>query len=90
MSFDGEYVTEGEFDSINDAWQRANDMGSRWFFYPFHFVVTESCKTVASSPDGLEHFNRQRLATVRNAFEYAAALPETQGVDCDVFSLYLR
>lgn len=36
MSFDGDYVTEGEFQSSNEAWNRSNDMGSRWFFYPFH------------------------------------------------------
>jgi hypothetical protein len=89
MSFDGDSVTGGEFDSINAVWERSNDMGSRWFFYPFHFAVTESGKSVAQAPDGLEHFNGKRLKTVRKAFETASKLPETQGVDCDIFALYL-
>lgn len=35
-------VTEGrEFNSVSEAWQRADDMGSRWIFFPVCIVTTE-------------------------------------------------
>jgi hypothetical protein len=40
MAFDGEYKREAPmFDEIEDAWEYANDLGSKWYFYPFSFVV---------------------------------------------------
>lgn len=52
---DGAFVREGEFPSVDAAWSRANDMGSRWFFYPFQVVTgsthPDRCKIV-SAPDG--------------------------------------
>jgi len=40
MSFDGDYQTEKpEFDTIEEAWEYSNDLGSKWYFYPFHFVT---------------------------------------------------
>ena len=36
---DGEYQTEGEFKTIEQARERSADMGSRWFFYPFHAIL---------------------------------------------------
>lgn len=89
MSFDGDIVTEGEFNTIADVWARSEEMSSRWFFYPFHFAVTENGKSIACAPFGLEHFNGKRLKTVRKAFETVSKLPETQGVDAEVFALYL-
>ena len=64
MSFDGDYVTEGEFKTIDDAWKRSEVMGSRWFFYPFHFVLTSSGKTIADSPYGIEFLKGKRLSSV--------------------------
>lgn len=90
MSFDGDSQLEREtFDNIQDVWEYANDMGSRWFFYPFRFAVTASGNTVADSPDGLEQFNGKRVKTVQRIFKTTSELTETQGVDCDIFSLYL-
>jgi hypothetical protein len=36
---DGETQREGPFASIEDAWYRNDDMGSRWYFYPGRVVV---------------------------------------------------
>jgi hypothetical protein len=42
LATDGEMVTEGrDFDSVSQAWERANEMGSRWIFYPVRVVTTE-------------------------------------------------
>jgi hypothetical protein len=35
----GEMVKEGSFYSTEDAWERNNDMGSRWVFYPIRVVA---------------------------------------------------
>lgn len=87
MSFDGEYVTEGDdFPTIAAAWQRADDMGSRWFFYPFCFVVTVSGKTIADAPSPLHGAVRKRVSSVRRLFAHLAATPAMQDADCDKFS----
>ncbi len=36
---DGARVSEGLYPSVSDCWQRCDDMGSRWFFYPLPVVV---------------------------------------------------
>lgn len=47
---DGNYVIEGRFNSINDAWNRAEDMGARWFFYPIHVVTGIKGKRIIDCP----------------------------------------
>lgn len=52
---DGENVTEGNnFPTPAAAWQRCNDMGSRWIFYPIPVVTHVSrARTIADVPDGM-------------------------------------
>lgn len=94
MSFDGEYVTENKrdekFETIADAWERSSDMGSRWFFYPFHFITTESGRTIADAPDGLEIFTGRRVETVAGIFAEVSRFPEMVGADCDLFGFEAR
>lgn len=86
MSFDGDYVTERFMcDTIEQTWNESGDMGSRWFFFPFHFVVTESGKTIVDSGDRLEFFNRKKLNTVKNIFNKVSSQEEMDGADCDLF-----
>jgi hypothetical protein len=94
MSFDGDYVTEhprgfDTFDSIESAWEHDNDMGSRWFFYPFHFVVNASGLTVIDTAELLEVFKGKRVNTVAREFERVSKLPEALNMDCDNFSFLL-
>lgn len=90
MSFDGDYVTEGrDFADVDAAWSRASDMGSRWFFYPFHFVTSESGKTIIAAPEYLKHFEGRRVVTVARIFSALAALPEMASVDVDDFTVAL-
>ena len=51
---DGEYVKEGDFESIDAAWNRSNEMGSRWIFYPIHIVAED--KVIVATCDELNHF----------------------------------
>lgn len=50
---DGEYVTEGKFETIEDAWDRSSEMGSRWFFYPIHVVTGEKGVKIMDVPDDM-------------------------------------
>jgi hypothetical protein len=85
MSFNGDYVTEGTFNSIQEAWERSEDMGSRWYFYPFHFVTTESGKTVRATPELLEHLNGVRVREVARHFASVAATPEAANANVEQF-----
>lgn len=98
MSFDGDYQTEtpprydgrAAFDTIPETWEFSNDMGSRWFFYPFHFVVTASGRTIADPPWGLEFYKGKRVKTVAREFAELAAQEEMRGADPDAFVLALQ
>ena len=85
MAFDGAWVREGVFDTIEQAWERASDLGSKWYFYPFPFVLTESGKTIADSPDCMEIFNGKRFTTVLNFFNRVCKMEEAQGLGVDEF-----
>lgn len=83
MSFDGEYVTEKRgFDTVSDAWEHAEDIGSRWFFYPFYFVTSASGKTIVDTPSGLEDMRRMRVKTIERMFcECSIFSPPETGVE---------
>lgn len=90
MSFDGDYVNEGpEFGTAEEAWEHADDMGSRWIFYPFSFILTESGKSIKDAPDGLTQFIGKRLKSVCRTFADAAALEIAQGLDSFEFTCLL-
>ena len=90
MGFDGEYKTEKQFKTVQECWNHSDDMGSRWYFYPFHFVVTDSGKTVIDSPYRLENFNRKRVETVCKIFKNLSTLPEFANADAEEFSQELQ
>ena len=88
MSFDGGYVREGEFNTIDDVWNYSNDMGSRWWFYPFHFVVRG--QTIVDVPDDIFGWcSRRKIKTVIKIFNEFSQRDDTQGMDCDDFAWYL-
>ena len=94
MSFDGEYVTERTrfvetFDTVDAAWEHYNDLGSKWFFYPFPFVVTESGLTIVSCADWLGVFSGKRVATVEKLFKKVQAMSETAGMDTEEYMFYV-
>ena len=73
---DGDHVTECKDLSKWECIERSVDMGSRWIFYPFHFVVSDSGKTVIDAPDEFKFLERKRLNTVKRLFkEEKIALP---------------
>ena len=91
MGFDGDYVTEKTgFDSVDSAWKRSNDMGSRWYFYPFHFVTSESGQTIIDTGQGLESFKGKQVKTVTKAFKSMSESPDMVNADIDSFVCALQ
>lgn len=84
MSFDGDIQTERpDFETIEQAWNYSNNLGSKWYFYPFHFVTTASGKTVADAPQGFENLKGERMNYVRKCFKQAADKPENADADVE-------
>ena len=88
MAFDGDHKVvrfrdHQPFDSVENAWEAENNMGSMWYFYPIPFVVTETCKTVVASPDRMEYLNGKRLNTVKNFIKRVSELPEAEDMEVD-------
>ena len=63
----GEYVRDFYSDSKESISEEINNMGSRWFFYPFVFIATE--KTIVETPNCLEFLNGKRIKTVEQFFK---------------------
>ncbi len=90
MSFDGEYQIERPtFESIEKAWDYSNDLGSKWFFYPFHFVTTASGKTIKDTPEMLQHLKGMRVKSLAKHFESVSKQPEAQNADVETFQFLL-
>jgi hypothetical protein len=64
---DGDHVTEICRTSYGECIKRSQEMGSRWYFYPFHVVTTPSNKTVADAFGDMEPYIGKRLKTLKTA-----------------------
>jgi CO dehydrogenase/acetyl-CoA synthase delta subunit len=90
MSFNGDTKLETpEFDDVQKAWDYSSDLGSKWYFYPFHFVVTNSGKTIKSYPLLFAMFDNMRIKTVSKIFKTFSELPECKNMDCEEFAHYV-
>jgi len=82
MGFDGEYKKESpKFNTIQEAWEYSNDLGSKWHFYPFHFVTTESFKTIRDTCLKLEYMNGWRTTKVVKTFLELSKDPDMQEIE---------
>ena len=87
MSFDGSTQIEGpQFKTLDEVWSYANDIGSKWFFYPFYFVVSNSGKTVIDAPFTLEFMNGMRVATVSRMFKETCEKEAAKDADINEFT----
>ena len=88
FTFDGNFVIEKEgFKTIDSTWNHANEMGSKWFFYPFHFIVKG--KKIVDSPEMLEHFNGCTIKQTAKHFKKVSKSLAAQDVDCIEYSFLL-
>lgn len=93
LSFDGDTQIERPiFDSAADAWEYENDLGSKWFFYPFHFLITPSHSTVVDTCYEMDAAKGKRLKTVQKAFEFCSNLSNLMDkhVTADVFARFVN
>lgn len=94
VTFCGAHVTEGYFESISAAWDRSIDMGSRWYFYPFHFVLKDLIgvsgdSVVVSAPDCLKHYEGRDFREVQEVFKTLAAEPANAKATVEEFTFEL-
>ena len=90
MDFEGEIQwLRPLFDDVYSAWRYDSDMGSLWYFYPFHFVTTESRMTIAGTPDELQIFQGKRLKTIRRFFGKVSKSKEAQNLGINDYSRLL-
>lgn len=86
MTFDGNYKTEPpEFENTDDAWTYANNLGSKWYFYPFRFVVNQAGE-IADAPEPMRHLEGMTVQDVASHFREISESPEASGVDVEVYA----
>jgi hypothetical protein len=64
---DGEHVRDFYSNSKESVSKEIENIGSRWYFYPFVFIATE--KTIVEAPECLEFLNGKRVKTVERFFK---------------------
>ena len=91
MSFDGEYQVERPtFDSLEAVAEYDNDLGSKWYFYPFHFAASATGKTIKGSFFPLEWLEGKRVSTVARIFKAFSAKPENANMDSEQFAFAIE
>lgn len=87
MSFDGDYREEPEqFENTDDARTYAGDLGSKWYFYPFAFVLDQAGEVVGA-PELMQHLEGVTLEDVVSHFREVSEMPEAAGVNAEQFAL---
>lgn len=89
---DGASVRDARAESVEAVWNRVNDFGSRWYFYPVAFVVRKDADKntgrIVSAPDMLQHYKGRTLATFRkDMLAKVESLPATADVETLLYSL---
>jgi len=69
---DGDYITDYNEPTAEDVWERVNDQGSRWYFYPYPFVIT--AKTGSDFPRSHGSIERKRIVSACDGFDWAVGL----------------
>lgn len=93
MAFDGEFVQDS-IGTLEDCLNRSADMGSKWYFYPFHFIVTIGNGKVIETSTGLvvmgtgesfqsKLFKGRTLSTVKKVFADTYKQAESEGLQLD-------
>lgn len=69
MADDGEFVIDNSIhNTIDDAWDYANDFGSKWVFYPYVFIINDAELTIMAGCDNLDYLKSKRIKTVKKLF----------------------
>jgi hypothetical protein len=78
---DGDWVTDyAGCKTIDEVWDRVDNQGSKWFFYPFYFVITDergytlSTQRIVAAPDNLEHLVGKSIKRVSREIAIQTAI----------------
>jgi hypothetical protein len=71
VASDGSYVTDYQSNSVVEVWEKDSNSGSRWFFYPFHFVIRYK--------GGHNHWRVDDNARIVDAPDYPPQLHDLKG-----------
>lgn len=102
MAMDGVYIKD-TVGTLEHCQNQSADMGSKWYFYPFHFIVTTSIgEIVVDTGSGLidrqsnesyqsKMFKGRKLATVQKVFKKMWLTIEKQNLqlDCIEYEHYM-
>jgi len=69
---DGDHVTDQRDKAFDVCIKASEEMGSKWYFYPFHVVTTQSNMTVADAFGDMEPFIGKRLKTLKKVIASGA------------------
>lgn len=98
MSFDGDYATDSEHETIEQANDAAGNLSSKWYFYPWYFCVKNQTVVDASGvfvntktgePVLSSIFKRKRFKTVQNTFRKVSKMTEAESMSVDEFESFL-
>lgn len=79
MAFDGEHKLDApNYGSDAETWEHSDGIGEQWDFYPIHFIVSASGKTVVDARFPFEFMIGKRVRTVAKLIEAAAVRPDMQ------------
>lgn len=92
MTFDGDFVNDFK-GTIKECENVSADMGSKWYFYPFHFIVTEK-GTVMSAGGSLVNmktkeyymdrlFLKRNIKTIQKKFKEAQKFLKSESIEVD-------
>lgn len=97
VSFDGSHVKNSEHETIQEAQNESANMGSRWYFYPFHVIVKG--KTIADTGGSIyrgittanpvcclsEKYKGKRFETFLKDIKKLSQKEDMQNADADEF-----
>lgn len=64
---DGEHVTECRNKTFDECVKQSEDMGSRWYFYPFHAITTPAGRKVVDVPyEEIKHMEGKSLTKLKD------------------------
>ena len=77
---DGDFTIDFRQQSVEDVEESLRNMGSRWYFYPFHGVITARPVTTLNQRlvSVAYPFEEFKGRTIRSLTRHIASLPESE------------
>ena len=98
MSFNGDTIKNSSHETLEQAWETASNFGSKWYFYPWAFVVKGNTvrdfggifinKTTQRSFLA-EMFVGKRIETVKKVFANASGNKFTKDMNPEEFEDFI-